>query len=325
MIKGGLRYIDRFLGTITQSDNLETSLSGGLPKRYLYHQIFLRLSGTLTIAVADATSVLDAAPASLIKDIKITANGKTVIKSIDGATLYKINAIKHATLAPLTAPAVGVGDHAFSCLIALDLVDLLGKVPLDTMFNSNGLSTLDLSVTWGDAEDLVVIGGATLTWGVTPTLSVTSIESFGDIEPKQQLILNTEYVAADSEVIATTDKHQIVLATGNFFRTLILKATDAGVPENNIINNITLKSGNEVFMNIPGVNLREQNKGKYKLETMPAGFYVIDFAKYGSLADLLDATNMDSLKLELNVTKGAGETRVRVVAQEFIMPAVQAK
>lgn len=328
MIADGLRYIERYLNTITLSDNAEVTLSGGLPRGYLYHRLILRLSGTLQIATAAATALKDTAPASLIKEIKVVANGKNVLKSIDGATLYRINSIKRGTTAPLTAPGLTVTTHAFSCLLLLDFTDPKNRVEIDTQFNSNGMSTFDLILRFGTTTDLVTPDtGTVLSWSVTPTVQVATVESLfnAKISPSQRFPLNTEYIAAEKEVTASSSKFQIDLATGNLYRTLIIKATDAGTPENDIINNITLKSGSEVFFYKPGLLVRDENKADLALETMPAGFYVIDLAKYGSLADLLDARAMSNLQLEFDVTKGSGTTLIKVVAQEIILPAEIAK
>lgn len=315
----GLTFLDRFLGTVTCVNNTMTSMD--LPRRYLYQNLELVLEGSIVVGVADGTAIPDLAPASLIKNIKITANGKDVIKNISGQNLHLVDYFKYNTQPHLTAPAVGVGTHAFKAVLMIDFAEIFNKIAIDTMFNSSGLATLQLEITWGTYADLVTPDTTTtLAWGTTPYIRVNSIEAFGGLD--KPLLLNTEYVI-QKQVTATADKFQIDLAVGNFYRYLLLKATDAGVRENDIINNIKLQSGQEVFVNLNDIDLHYYNKAKYNLETMPAGVYIIDLSRYGSMQDLLNASGMSDLKLELDVTVGTGDTFVDVVCAEYISPMVR--
>ena len=313
----GLRHIDNVVGRIICEDNVPIPLP--LPKKFYNAQILIRLYGKITIATAAATAKPDLSPFSLIKLIRVSAGGKQVIKSYTGQDLSIINTIKHSTPSPKTEPGLTIATHEFEGLLLIDFAELKAKVPIDTLFNSAGLEVYFIEITWGDKEDIVTPDATTvLSWDVTPYVDIAVIENFGKLDVPR--ILNMEYTS-EHEVTADYDQFPIKINPGNFYRFLTLISRDAGVRENDIIETITLKSSSEIFVNrMPARVIQLKNKQDYGLESILAGVYVIDLAKFGSNKDLLDARRLSELQFELKTKKGTGTTKIRAIMQEYIMP-----
>ena len=311
-----MQLFHRKLPQLSFSENNTVSID--LPRNYPYHRIVCRLSGTFTIGTAAATALLDRNPLGIIKKLEIIANGKDTIKSLTGKDLYNISNVNWRTAPTLTPTGITVAGHAFVAEFTIDFARPSGKQPIDTLLNSAGLATFQLSVDWGDGEDIVTYDTTTTGAFTNTVIDLTAVESIGG-GGNTKFLLNKEY-PIEQEVSATASEFQIDLPVGNTYSRLLIQTTDAGVRQSDIINTISLQSGQEKFFVMKGADVQAQNKMMYQAESWPAGLYVVDFAPYGSLADVLNVSKANSLELVLDVTKGAGTTLVRVIPQEIIIP-----
>ena len=306
----------RKLPDVNYSEN--NSVSIDLPRIYPYHALNCRLTGTVTVGTADATAVVDRAPFGLIKKITIIANGKDVIKSLSGKDLATLAKINHRTAPQLTAPGVSVGAQTFVAEFPIDFARYHSKQPLDTLLMSANLSTLQLVVDWGTGSDILTPDTTTTLVFSSTKLSIHSVETVPNLDGLKPL-LNKEY-PIEQEVTATSSEFQIDLPVGNSFSMLTFIATDAGVRQNDIINKITIKSGQEIFFSMDANEIRQENKQDFEIETLDDGIYVVNFTKYGSLADVLPVQKANELLAVLDVTIGSGTTLIRTLTQEIITP-----
>ena len=91
-----------------------------------------------------------------------------------------------------------------------------------------------------------------------------------------------------------------------------------------ILNNIIIKSGSDVYKNREGLMLREENKAELQLETMPTGYYVLEFCKDGHLSRMVNTQGLSDLTCEMNVTKQGTTCIVEIFAAELVKPPVAA-
>ncbi|MHC4397641.1 MAG: hypothetical protein ACYS1A_18515, partial [Planctomycetota bacterium] len=92
-----MKILEREIGSLDFAANQTRTLP--LPRNYAYRQLFLLLIADLTRTAtgADAGGPKDCAPAQLIQNITIRANGRDVIKSYDFETLHRLSEMRHHT------------------------------------------------------------------------------------------------------------------------------------------------------------------------------------------------------------------------------------
>ena len=336
-----MKTLERELGTLTFAANQTSTLQ--LPRNYAFRRLSLKLDAQLTIAAgASAGDPKDSSPAQLIRNITIRANGRDVIKSIDFETLHRLTQWRHGVRPRMLALPAGYGaqaNYVCECCALLDFEMWRAIRPIDTLLDSAGLATLELIITWGSPGD--VMNAAYVAAGVSigaggATLTVSSIESVG-VPVGTKFMVNKEYQIR-SQVSAASNNHQIILPTGNLYRTIILKTHSDGNQVNTILSNIQIVSGTEVFKNRNAAALQRDNrvdfgleipeirgsgaaKDHYLLEYVMDGYYILEFCGDGHLTEALDTTRLSELKLVLDVAHPGTTDIIDVYPCELIMPA----
>ena len=109
-----MKILEREIESITYAANQTATIR--LPRNYAYRKLCLTLMASISRA-AGATDgqAMDSAPAQLVKNIVIRANGRDVIKNYDMQALHRINQITHGTRPHISAD--GLKDFA---IIAVD-------------------------------------------------------------------------------------------------------------------------------------------------------------------------------------------------------------
>jgi len=349
------KYLERELNPLTFAANQTSTLQ--LPRDYSYDRIFFRLKGTVYRGVgASAGKPKDLSLAHLVRRIEIRKNGREVIKSIDMATLMRINQIMYGTLpkykqtvynaifgsgAAITnqwddyaAVTTGANAHDFDICAVLDLGMPRASRRNDTLLDSTargGVSTLDLIITWGAANDVMTAAygasGTGVAFDLTPTLAIATGE-YIDIDspddPYTPYSVFKQY-GIQKAITATNTKEQIEIGVGNFYRGFVLKTYADDVQSDTILNNITLRSGTDVIKLRSAMALQGDNKLEYGLETWPTGYYFLDLVHDGHLAKMLNTSNLSSLTLELDVTKRGTNCFVEVFPMEVTAAPVVRK
>jgi len=295
-----------------------------LPRDYAYVDMMIELSAAVTVSGGNTSgSIKDNAPAQLLKTIEIRANGRDVIKSLDFEGLVRLTQLRYGTAPNNTVLANGDNQSATACYVYAIIPQAMWRSvkPFDTLFNAKPLSTYEAILTFGAVADIYYSAGNRTTTA-TGTVYLSAKEAVG-LDEKAILPINKEgTVEADITANATEFKISLNYAKDLSYRALTLRTQDGGANSNSIINNLKLQSGGVIFVNINSRRLRNRNKLIYALETMPTGYYAIDFCEDGRLGDSLDTSGLSSLDLVLDVTVGSGTTKCKVYTTEIIVPTV---
>lgn len=310
-----MRYFPRKVGDVAYSANTPVSLS--LPRNQLVRSLLLMLTGELIIATADATGLLSDSPYGLIKRLEVIADGRDTLKSWDFAAINFKDLLLGGTPNAKTDVGLTQAAHAFDASAELFFALEGFKRPIDSLVPANALQTFELRVTWGNEDDLAAPDS-----GTTFALDKVNLSVHIDdgISAKRLGLMGNKELSLEKEITADTDAFKVSLSPGNFYPRLILRTTDAGVNQSDIINNVKIQSGVNNFYNMDGAEIRALNKKRYGLETMPAGYYVIDFTRDGFAMQSLDSRRMSSLEMMLDVSVGSGTTLVKVFSQELLIP-----
>lgn len=318
-----MKTIQRDIGQIPYAANQTRTLE--LPRNFAYRKLELHFDCNLTFVETTAGTIKDSYPAQLIQNIQIRANGRDVIKNIDMATLHRLNQIRHGTRPAISGKAntgaVATTDYSVTAIIDFEMWRAVK--PIDTLLNSAQLATLDLIVTFGDAEAGVggaFVGSVTVHSG---TLYVSAVESVG-VAPDTPFLVNKEF-SIEKTITASSDNEQVNLPVSNLYRSFLIKTESDLVNVNTILNNIQLKSGTEVFINKRAADLQDSNKSEYGIETWPAGHYLIEMVKDGRLTESLDTSQLSSLEFVFDTTKVGTTDKITIYPVELIQPPVKAQ
>jgi len=343
-----MKILEREIGSIAFAANQTRTLQ--LPRNYAYRNLFLLLICQLDRAAGTVGGPKDSAPAQLVKNIVIRANGRDVIKNYDMETLHRLNQIRHGTRPYIYAEDwSGFGVKTDSILKVSAQIDFemwRAIRPIDTLLDSAGLATLELIVTWGAGLDTMndTFDGASVTVDEA-TLYVASVESVG-VPPGTIFMANKEYMMR-SQVSAASNKHQISLPVANLYRSIVLKTHSDGDQVDTILpfsaanqNTIQIQAGTEVFKYRIAGSLQAQNRLEFMMEVpeqtasaaainhrlqelLLEGYYVLEFVKDGRLTECLDTSRLSSLDLILDVAHPGTDDFIDIYPVELIRPAVQ--
>jgi hypothetical protein len=285
-----------------------------LPRTALIRSLIVKLSGTLNVTVADATLSHEGVK-NLAAKLEVVGNGKEQIKNYRGANCFDLAKVDYGTVPPSTEITVTVaGTPAnFEIYYPINFGDVGSYRVTDTYLDARQFSSLDLRIVLGSVADLLTIGGATLAWSNLKAevyvRSATRGEGNFGIAKESTI---------RSVVSASNTSFQIPLTVGNRIRRLFVKTLDGGDPQNDIINNLILRSGTNVFADAPWEYYRAQNKLDYEIETLDDGVIVVDMCTDGRKMEALPTEGFNQLDLELDVTVGAGTTIVEVIPMELL-------
>ncbi len=339
-----MKVLERPLGSIPFAAGQTRTLE--LPRNYAYRRLYFKLGVSDVFrgahSVPGDSGSKDSAPAHLINNIAIRANGRDVIKSLDFAALHRMSQMRHGTRPFLQVPDVWTDDDAailVGAAINMEIAAFLDFEmwrairPADTFFNSRRLTTLELIVDWANPNAMMLDNyddDVTLDEAV---LHVDSLEAVG-MPADVSLMVNKENKWRLP--VATSGNQHVRIPVGNVFRQFVIRTTDGnGALVNDMIGSIVLRSGTEVYKLCAADRLQMANRLELGLETpignddqdraqyenVLPGYYLLDFVKDGRLTEALDTRNMSDLELELNVTAaGTSDGQIEIYPTELIMP-----
>lgn len=349
-----MKILEREIESITYAANQTATIR--LPRNYAYRKLCLTLLASISRA-AGATDgeAMDSAPAQLVKNIIIRANGRDVIKNYDMQALHRINQITHGVRPQINSD--GLGGYAIIAVDSEVQVSVSAFIdfemwrsirPIDTLLDAAGLATLEMIVTWGAPDDIMDSTYDPAAGGVVirdAKLFVSSVESVG-VPAGTTFLTNKEYMIR-SQVTAASNRHQIQLPVSNLYRHMILHTHSDDLDVKTILpfnltnqNTITLQAGTEVFkyriagalandnrvdceMEVPELHPSAaaiiHNLTEYPLE----GYYLLEFVKDGRLTECLDTAKLSQLDLILDVANPGTNDFIDVYPCELIRPPVK--
>jgi len=307
---------------------------------------------TRAATAADGGGPKDCAPAQLVKNIMIRANGRDVIKNYDMESLHRLCQQRHGTRPYIYATDwdgyADAADKELNVAASIDFEMWRAIRPIDSLLDSAPLATLELIITWGAGIDTMNdawpgSGGSAESVTVNEaTLFVSTVESVG-VPADTRFAVNKEYMIR-SEVTAASNRHQIQLPVGNLYRSIVLKTHSDGDQVDTILpfslaaqNTITLQAGTEVFKYKIAGCLQAENRLDYEMEVperngsgaaldhflqelLQEGYYVLEFVKDGRLTECLDTSKLSSLELILDVAHPGTVDFIDVFPVELIQP-----
>ena len=316
-----------------------------MPRGFGYRKLSFLLKMTGTRGAGNAGEPRDVSGAQYIRNIQLKADGQNVPKSLDLETMHRLTQIRRGTRNVPYVYAAGHGaDAGRAILVQADLDFCFGwdnLRPMDGVYDTSNLTTLDLLVTFGagaDTQNTAYDGAMSAESG---TLYVRLHEEVGlDESDRQQAWVVNEY-SQRTIITASNTKLQLKLNPGNFYQQILIKTSSLGVAIGNyassssncILNAVSVKAGTDVFFGLTGSGgssgysakqLQLDNKSRYKVEAWPDGYYIIDFTPDGHLASMLDARKFTELVVECDVNYLAAGDTIELYPVELWKPALAA-
>jgi hypothetical protein len=301
-------------------------------------------------------SAQDSAPASLLKriDLRVVGMGKTrtqLIKSFSGQDIVKASVYEQQGAQelvvnfPTGTTSTGAGDTiSYASLdvnfsipdtrdVAYEAVDRAGRnLPVPNLYSPKDMTLFDplvynpveVIVTWGTIADLATgytAGVLTLKDAELKiyTMDLPEINAGKSGNARVPFLLNREMNKEQTNTGASTDM-RIDLPKGNYIRKVVIHAIDNGAYSNSIINNVKVVINENTNVVDASFNaIRNENAKNYGIAfaNLKDGIAIIDFDERKDLKGLLDVTNVDNVRLSLDINAPTGTSKVHIVVQEI--------
>lgn len=313
----GTRLRKKNLGTITlaaaRTDSFELKVQPNLIRK-----LILKLAVNFTTTGGDA---IQDNPMSFLTNIQIKTPEGITLKDFSATNIFHKTTYERGTPGTLSAQSGTLAGATYdvSASILIPFEWLTAALRELTNLNSNKFTKLVLFVTATTALLGLCDTNCTFNSG---SIIVVSQERVPETVADQttQRPLNVE----------NSDQRTVVGATSNFdfdipsdtqIGKIFIKATDNGVRDNDLITNVKIVDGTDVYGDIPFIELRDDNKDQFVLESLIDGIAIYDFDPDGDLTDMLDCRTLNSPKLRLTVTGPTGISNVQVMYQQFVPKA----
>lgn len=305
--------------------------SQDLPRGYDIEHVGVRFNGTINITTLVAAGYRAEAPVQLLKRIEIIADGKNTIASVRGDVMNRSQAAfrkgQNGTLTPPSATGVAAYPNVNASLV-IDQNIPDGVRPKDSNLRTSGMQLLQIKFTFGQVSDMFKpgagAGNATVSFVDIWTSELVEIADPNDKSVTTPLYLRKRSYQ-DIAVVTSNAALDVQLPIGNVMRGVVLRAeglTTAGEPDDTVLQNVILRSLTDVRLNMPYLDLREQNKFDYAVTTLPTGICIADIMCSGQESGVRategwDLTRASEAKLTLNVTGGAN-VKVSAMVEELL-------
>lgn len=237
-----------------------------LNKSLAYRDIALTLTGAPTLAASNNT--VAQAPRGdewgVLKKIRLIANSSDVLLDITGDQLWWLNRYWYG-IKPEINTQLGDSSTAnpvFSSTLLIPLWMTRSRKPLDTLFDSGGLTDFRFEITWGTFTDM---GGTNATaFTANPTLQIASHEN--ELTPAFYPPLIRRTIAQQQIVTGSSSAFRFPLDVGPMYRGFLINATTNASPAvdssfvssgtNQIgFSNVRLVSGSTIFFDLDEATL----------------------------------------------------------------------
>lgn len=310
------RHGKRKLELIPFEANTTRSIS--LPRDRLIKDIWLKLHCVATVAGASAGAVLEDAVERLVQEVSVVGDGVTTLFRMDGRALRVKNTIELGCPPLNTDPTAATnGTYNVYLLLWIPFGNNMGIRAADTFLLAPAYRTLELRIKWGDPTDMfdaAFNGTCTipLSSGITPVIEETT-------EPTPVFLRIQDFT--EKIITASQSDFEVDLPVGaKLFQDLMIRTLDADLRDDAILNYINLETGDSYFhlQNIPAAQLQYMNEAQFHLEAVESGYYYLylleDFGEFrfdGRINSALQTFDVNTFKEKLDVTVGAGTTKLR--------------
>lgn len=289
-----------------------------LPKVHDYRLVIIELVGSLTVASNNATSVPLDSPCGLIDRVDLVANGKDVLQAIP-FVFPVMNNYEAGFTVDKTAPGVTQTAHPIRAIGFLDQFNQDGPRPKDSAFQAFLTQLFQLRLTTRDEDQIITKGSAVLTLDVDVNIYVDSLVEVGKDrgEPKA-----FKKVTSQSQTFSGSNTgYPFDLPVGNQIRHIAIRATDDGVPDNDLIGDVSFKiDDTDTRAAIDFETLRSVNQYDRDGAAPQTGFAVLDSSPEGKLSNAFDCSEASRAQLVVGVNTPGGTGEIEVVTTEYILP-----
>lgn len=325
----------QIVGPASPADYLsEHRMQWDIPLGDVYVDLLLRVYGTVTIGVADSTSLAAGGMQRILRELRIIADyeaaniegglrsytargvndaigGRTC--SLAGRMLALENLIDVGTPIAQTDPGLTAGAHSVAIAWPIRLWTPRAAVPTRTLLDSRVLKSLKLQIQTGiidtttaaDDTDLLVhpatsTAVASLTWDLSANvLKTPAAETHYDIRRVRTAQLD----------LSVNDNLALSLEKGAAYRRLLAFVTDDDVLSDARVTELAFRLNlNSRVVDRKWAELQDQAKQRYALASALAGMNVIDFR------GIMDTGGATAVDLVAKVPAGAVSTADRLFA-----------
>lgn len=259
-----------------------------IPRRYV-NKMWLRLRGQLQITAVTVPGFIHTdGIANLVQQVEVLIDGNPWKKGLF-ASFFRNAQTYDATEGVNDGVYSGAqGNYNFEVL-----VPLYGGVPssagkLDGLVDGTKQSKFQINVTWGTAANVVI--GATSTVTPVNTVLEVHIEDTAPFDHKGDFLVHLEQETTLNNIQAGGAVLPIPFLKGAVMRSILVRVTDGTDLSDDIITGITIRinGGEELPVNqIPAPVIQGMKKYRLKGESMPVGYYLIEFPEGGVEALIL--------------------------------------
>lgn len=300
-----------------------------LPSSLLQRRVFLRLTGNLVIATANAT-IFSEAPLGLLKKIELVGDGRRYLFSASGRMLYRLAHVIWGQPGELSAPSGTVGTRAFSALIPLDHEAMHFMDPSESLFDPRLFKKVELRATWGAVTDIATAGGG-------GTISIDTANTTLDVvvdqtaEGVNQILFDHTVAVDERNVAASSTSFAFDIPQNGLLAGCLIQCTrDAGagagpVPVDDLIVDISLKSDTTVvhvdkvkWSTLQRIIVQAfQIAGGATTGAQIPGYAYLPLSENGMFSSVLNINSLNKAQLVLNVTRTSGTENIQVLWDFF--------
>lgn len=293
-----------------------------IPRSFPYREFFLRLSGSVTVAVANLANPADDYPLQLLPRIDIIADGRRQIASMSGQQLYRLAHLMNGYQPELSAPTLNIGAVPFAVSIPINLDALRMISPVESMFDPRPYEKVELRVTWGTSNALAQNGapGGGTTLAVAASTQV-AIQTLQTVEGVSEILFNRLHSTDEVVVTASQSNLAVNVPRSGLLAGILLQAKRNDLKVDDIVNFVTLKSDNtnNHIDRIGWSTLQRRNAKDYQLiipggtaASVLNGWAWLELTEDGMLSSALNTLDLSMLQLIFDVTFGAGTQKIGI-------------
>lgn len=230
-----------------------------LNKSLAYREIYINLACQPTLTAGNNTLANTAKGDEwgVIKRIRIVANSSDVLLDLSGDQLWFVNRQAYG-VRPIVSSNLGNATTANPSINSTLIIPLwatrAGK-PMDSVFDSGGLTDFRCEITWGTFTD---INSAATAWTNAPIVTVSSHEN--ELTPAFYPSLVRRTIAQQQIVSGSSTNFRFPLDVGPLYRGFLINVTTNASPAVDtpeIISNVRLVSGSTIFVDLDDDTLQQ--------------------------------------------------------------------
>lgn len=306
------------------------TISIDLPTSYDLNTVMVEVSGTITVGTGGTYHTH--AVSRLIDRLDLFADGKNKFSETTGL-MSAIGNFERRLQKNITEITAGTGAKTVLSTHLLDRINADGMRPKDSALHTYPpyMTKLQLVVKTNAFSAMEVTAGTLVVSSHTLKVKIYVFETqeFEVAGQREGRLVKQESLSIET-IDSTTTTQRLKLPTGALLTRGVkfYALNNTGVLDDTIINNVTIKSGVDVRMNLSNNALIGANIADYHIpaSNRPTGFYFADLCPDGNLNSLYDTRGLSELDVVFDVTKPAGgDGQLVVVTQQFYeQPALDA-